>query len=292
MITFEHPLFFLIIVVYLLCLKFCKTQKQTIYFSNMKLLKSITSKKYLFVELVKFFFVVLISTALSTPVQKDEIKFKNNKAYEISLVFDISGSMRESNKFNISKEILIDFIKKREADQIALSIFADFAYVASPLTYDKQTILKLLQYLEVGVVGNLKTALYEAIFLSSKLFENSKNQNKIAIVLTDGFDTANTVPLDVAIDKAKEQGIKIYTIGIGNSSDYNAEVLEQIALKTNGKFFQANTKERLKDIYDIIDKSQKTDIKNSKYIKIKHYFEYILYFASILLVLLMIIDRK
>jgi Ca-activated chloride channel family protein len=100
-----------------------------------------------------------------------EIILDNSKGYEISLILDASGSMQESNKFGVVKKILVDFIKQRKTDKLALSIFADFAYTAVPLTYDKKSIIEILSHIDVGIAGQQRTALYEALFLSSKLFD-------------------------------------------------------------------------------------------------------------------------
>ena len=165
--------------------------------------------------LLKFFTIIALTIALASPIQEDEVIVKNDKGYEISLILDASGSMQEYNKFGIVKAIVEDFIDKREHDKLALSIFADFAYVAVPLTYDKKSIKRLLSRLEVGIAGKQRTALYEALFLSSNLFKTSKSKEKIAILLTDGMDNTNTIPLDVAIKTAKKYNIKVYTVGIG-----------------------------------------------------------------------------
>ncbi len=286
-----YPWVLVLLPIYVLCVLFCKPQRQTIYFSNTKLLSQITKQKDIFIELLKFFVVATMIVALSSPVKKHSILFDSTKAYEISLILDISGSMKEANKFDISKEIVREFIDTRKNDAVALSIFADFAYIASPLTYDTKAVAKLVEYLEVGIAGKRKTALYEAIFLSSNLFKNSKSKNKIAILLTDGFDTAKTVPLQVAIDKARDMDIKIYCIGIGNDYDYDAVVLEKIATQTGAKFFQANSKNKLKEIYETIGKLEKSKIRSSKYIKYNYFYIYFV-FSSLILSIILMISRR
>jgi Ca-activated chloride channel family protein len=193
--------------------------------------------------------------------------------------------MREGNKFGIVKDIVDDFIDKRAHDKLALSIFADFAYVAVPLTYDKKSIKRLLKRIDVGVAGMQRTALYEALFLSSNLFKSSNSKDKIAILLTDGVDNAGTIPMDVAIKTAKKYGIKVYTVGVGNVGDFNPAVLKKIANDTGGKYFFANTVEKLKEIYKTIDKLEKSEIKADKYIKKSYFFQYPLALGIIFLML-------
>jgi Ca-activated chloride channel family protein len=283
-IVFEYPLWLLLPLVYLLCLKFCKPKSEAFFFPGAGMLQKVLRKSRLGVQLVKFLTVLFFSIALASPVIENEVTIQNDKGYEISLIMDASGSMQENNKFGIVKEIVEDFLEKRKHDKIGLTIFADFAYVAVPLTYDKKSIKRLLKRLDVGVAGKQRTALYEALFLSSNLFKDSHSKNKIAILLTDGMDNTGTIPLDVAIKTIQKYGIKVYTIGVGNPGDFNAEVLQYIAQKSGGKFFMANSVQRLKEIYNTIDKLEKSEIKANKYVKKNHYFQYPLILGLLLLV--------
>ncbi len=291
-ITFQYPYAFALLIIYFICIALCKAKHQSLYFSNTKLLLSVTKNQGFMIKLLRFFTVLFIIIAIASPVIKDDIVINNNKGYEISIILDASGSMREANKFTITKEIVSEFIKQREEDRLGLSIFADFAYVAVPLTYDKKSLLGLLEHIEVGIAGQRQTALYEALFLSSNLFKESKAKNKIAILLTDGLDNVNTIPLDVAISKAKKYGIKVYTVGIGSIGDYNPEVLRQIANDTNGKFFEANSVEKLKQIYETINNLEKSDIKTNTFVKIDYFYQYPLDVAIGLLFLLILISRR
>ena len=283
-LSFEYPYIFALILIYFLCLKFCKEKRVALLFPNQQLLSKATVKTKYLIELSRFILFFSLIFALSSPITKNEITTLNDKGYEISLILDASGSMREANKFDIVKNIVLDFIDNRKHDKIALSIFANFAYVAVPLTYDKKSIKRLLSKIDVGVAGVQQTALYEALFLSSNLFKTSKTKEKIAILLTDGIDNTNTIPLEVAINTTKKYGIKVYTVGIGNIGDFNPEVLNKIAQETKGKFFSANNVKKLKQVYQTIDKLEKSEIKADKYIQKKYYFQYPLLISIIFLI--------
>ena len=286
-IVFEYPYAFLIVIVFLICQTYCKAKTDALFFPTIKFLKRATKKSMLLENILKALIVLLLLTSLASPVIRDEVSIKNDKGYEISLIVDASGSMAQNNKFGIVKEIVSDFLDKRVHDKIGLSIFADFAYVAVPLTYDKKSIKRLLGRLQVGVAGSRRTALYEALFLSSNLFKNSHAKKKIAILLTDGMNNVDNIPLDVAIKTIKKYGIKVYTVGIGGVGDFDPNVLKKIAHESGGKFFQANSKQRLKEIYDTIDKLEKSKIKANKYVKKRYLFSYplglALFFTIILL---------
>ncbi len=269
-----YPLALLLIPFYFICLKYCKPKNQRLFFPNMQMLKSATKKSSHISTILKSLALISLVIALSSPYRQDNVIIQKDKGYEISLILDASGSMKELNKFQIVKDIVSKFVKKRKHDKLALTIFADFAYVAIPLTYDKSSILRLLDKIDVGIAGTRRTALYEALFTSSKLFKNSSAKEKIAILLTDGVDNTNTIPLDIAINTAKRYGIKVYVIGVGGRGDYNPYVLERIAKDTGGKFFEADSVDKLKSIYKTIDKLEKSEIKADRYIKKSYYFQY------------------
>jgi len=291
--TFEYPLVFLLVVLFFICSKYCKPQGISIYFPNMMMLQKASSKSRWFLNSLKILSFIFLIIALASPIKEDDIIVKNDKGYEISLILDASGSMSEYNKFGIVKEIVEDFVDQRKHDKLALSIFADFAYVAVPLTYDKKSIKRLLKRLEVGIAGKQRTALYEALFLSSNLFKTSKSKEKIAILLTDGMDNTESIPLDVAIKTAKKYKIKVYTVGVGNAGrDFNPSVLQKISKETGGKYFSANTIEKLKEIYSTINKLEKSEIKSDKYVKKTYYFQYILALALVFLLAYFILANK
>ncbi|NOZ91534.1 MAG: VWA domain-containing protein [Epsilonproteobacteria bacterium] len=259
----------------------------------MAMLKRASKKSSLLSNFLKIFTIIALVTALASPIKEDDVIVKNDKGYEISLILDASGSMQEYNKFDIVKEIVDDFIDKRKHDKLALSIFADFAYVAVPLTYDKKSIKRLLNRVDVGIAGKQRTALYEALFLSSNLFKTSKSKEKIAILLTDGVDNTNTIPLDVAIKTAKKYGIKVYTIGVGRAGmDFNPAVLKKIAKETGGRYFAGDSVEKLQNIYKTIDKLEKSEIKADKYVKKSYYFQYFLLLGLFGLILYFYITNK
>ncbi len=291
--TFEYPFVFLLLLLFIICNRFCKQKGISLYFPNIMMLQRASKKSRWLSNSLKTLAIISIVTALASPIQENDVIVKNDKGYEISLILDASGSMSEYNKFGIVKDIVKDFIDKREHDKLALSIFADFAYVAVPLTYDKKSIKRLLERMEVGIAGKQRTALYEALFLSSNLFKTSKAKEKIAILLTDGMDNSGTIPLDVAINRAKKYGIKVYTVGVGRAGyDFNPAVLQKISKETGGRYFSANTIEKLKEIYSVINRLEKSDIKADKYVKKTYYFQYLLAFALILLFSYFIVSNR
>ena len=285
MYSFEYPYVFLLLIMVAVCILFCKEKVRAIYFPHTELLSSLVKSKQILLNLLRALILSLLIIGLSSPVKTEEIILDNSRGHEISLILDASGSMNRFDKFKTVKAIMIDFISKRKTDKLALSVFADFAYTVVPLTYDKKSVIKMLDNIEIGVAGRRKTALYEALFLSSKLFNNSKSKERIAILLTDGKDNTDSVPLDMAIERAKDNKIKVYTVAVGDKKDYNAEVLKYIANSTGAKFFSANSYESIQNIYKQINQLEKSEININKYDKKTYYFHYPLTLALVLLLI-------
>jgi len=285
-----YPWVFVIVIGYLLLLQREKQENQIFYFSNMKMLQTVVASQNIFQAILKFLILFCMVLALSSPMKKKSVVIDDTKGYDISLVVDISSGMRDDDKFLITKKIVKEFIKKRKYDRIALSVFADFAYVVVPLSYDKQSLLDSLQYIQIGLAGYRDTALYEALYLSGDIFKQSKAKNKIMILLTDGLNTVNTVSLDTALKKLKKHNLKVYTIGIGDEIKGNND-LEKIAKVTKGKFYEAKKPDALKKIYEDIDSLEKSRIETHRRIYYEYFFQYPLTIALLALFILLFSKR-
>lgn len=291
-INFNYPFAFLIILIYFFIKYFMKEKNEQLIFPNIEIFKQVGKNKNYIKIFLEFITILFLAIALSSPYTQDDIVIQKNKGYELSMILDASGSMQESNKFQIVKNIISDFVDMRKNDKLGLTIFADFSYIAIPLTYDKKSIKRLLKKIDVGVAGRQSTALYEALFMSSKLFKDSKSKEKIAILLTDGVNNVDTIPLDAAIRTAKKYGIKVYSIGVGNRGDYNPIDLQKISKETGGKFFEANSIRKLKEIYADINRLEKSEIKMNKFVRKTHYFQYPLSIALLFLFLYFLYKSK
>lgn len=292
-ITFEYPYTFLLILLFLICSKFCKAKNEAILFPHLDIFLQSNKKRPIWIKVLKWIAIISAVTALASPVTEDKMEIENKEGYAIAMVLDASGSMQHGfrgrfsglaqSKFDISMQMAQEFIEKRVDDQVALVVFGDFAYVAAPLTYDKKIIWQIMGGLRAGIAGQSKTVINDAIFQSAKLFKDSKAKTKILILLTDGQSRGDNVPFDVAMRLSEQHEIKIYTIGIGNRGEFNQNRLKLIAHKSGGMFFSANNKDALRQIYDKIDELEKSKIESEKYIKKSYYFEYPLFLAFIAL---------
>ncbi|TLS67921.1 VWA domain-containing protein [Mariprofundus erugo] len=203
---------------------------------------------------------------------------------DLLLAVDISGSMQirdfelsgqQIDRLSATKHVADEFINRREGDRVGLILFGSEAYVQAPLTFDRKTVITLLDEAVAGLAGKA-TAIGDAIGLAVKRLQQSNSDKKIAsheqvlILLTDGVNTAGRLSVDQATDLAAGSGLVIYTIGIGAdammvrslfgaqqvnpSAELDETMLKAIADKTGGRYFRAHDSQELAQIYQVIDK--------------------------------------
>lgn len=211
---------------------------------------------------------VLLVAAMARPVWVENPIQKIQSARDILLAVDISQSM-EANDFRDPaghrlnrlvevKNVIDDFITRRKGDRIGLVVFGGAAYPQAPFTLDHEAVREILAEVQVGMAGP-QTMIGDAIGLGIKMFEKSKAKDKIVIILTDGNDTASKMPPKQAAQIAKQHGITIHSIGIGDPRATGDEKVDLTTLKnisaiTGGQFFRAEDRQQLETIYQTLDK--------------------------------------
>ncbi len=299
---FEFPKLLFVLLFFIACAFLCKMKLPSIYFPHAAqfMKNNVAASKLLF--FLKWLTIVMMILALMSPVKDEPYVLKPKHGHEIALILDTSGSMKErgfdptnpnASRFDVVKSIVKDFINKRENDNIGLVVFGSYSFIASPLTYDKHILSRIVSQLEVGIAGKY-TALYEALAQGVNLLKMSKAKSKVAILLTDGYSTAGAdkIPLDVALDMAKKEGVKVYPIGIGGNGEYNRAVLMKIAKETGGVAFGASNASQLKEVYKKIDELEKSEIKNETFSYKKYYYFYPLFLGLLSLVFYVYLRNK
>jgi Ca-activated chloride channel family protein len=301
-IYFEFPKLLFVIFFFVACETLCKMRLPSIYFPHAtQFMKSnITSSKFLF--FLKWLGIVMLILSLMSPVKDEPYELAPKHGHEIALILDASGSMDErgfdrmdpnETRFDVVKKIVRDFIVKRKNDNIGLVVFGAYSFIASPLTYDEHILSRIVSQLQVGMAGKY-TALYEALAQGVNLLKMSHAKSKVAILLTDGYSTpqVDKIPLDVAIDLAKKEGVKVYPIGIGGDGGYNRAVLLKIAKETGGVAFGASNADELKAVYAKINALEKSEIKNETFTYKKYYYFYPLFLGLLSLMLYIYLRNK
>ena len=255
-----HPWVLALWLLYPLCLVLCRRAQHTIAFGNLAMLKSVASGRGDRQKWILGLVLLLLLLALASPVRRHVQMQNSSKGYEIALLLDVSYSMRDDRRFDEAKKILETFIKKRSRDKLALEVFGDRAALAAPMSSDTKGLLRILHALYPGVAGGRETALYEALYRSVDLFDPDYRGEKFVILLTDGIDTASSVPLETARRRLKRAGVHLFTVGVG--SDYRRRLLEDLSLANKGAFFAAKDPKELAAIYRIIDRQLKERLRS------------------------------
>jgi Ca-activated chloride channel family protein len=198
---------------------------------------------------------------------------------------------RFKNKFETNIALASDFVTKRQDDNMGVVIFGTFAYTASPLTYDLESLSYLLSMTNVGIAGE-STAIGDAILQSIRTLSYGEAQNKAIILLTDGYHNAGHTSPKAAVEKAKVLGIKIYTIGLGKKSDYDISLLEHIAKESGAKSYAASSAKALQEIYNEINSLEPSPIRSENYLNQKLLIAFPLGLVFILLLLWVLWSQK
>lgn len=206
---------------------------------------------------------MLVVLALARPQFVDPPVQKIVPARDLLLALDLSQSMDTRDYRDLSgkriprveavRAVVDEFVQRRAGDRIGLIVFGDAPYPLAPFTLDHAIVRTMIATMVPGMAGP-RTALGDAIGLGIKMFKPSKAPDKVLVLLTDGNDTASRMPPDRAADIAKQQGVTIHTIGIGDpdaSGEDKADVdtLQKIAAATGGRYFFGQDQAQLEQIY-------------------------------------------
>jgi Ca-activated chloride channel family protein len=306
-------LFYVLIPVFILALlyrlKFYKSPRYTFPLAHLlahhgSVVTMVYHKNILF--LIRAAGLIALLMMIARPQWLDEKSQVNVKGVDIVIALDVSNSMMifddlkdRRSRISVAKDEAIRFIEKRHNDPIGLVIFARDAVSRSPLTLDKMFLKELVGSLELGIIDPIGTSLGTGLATAVNRLKKSEAKSKVIILLTDGEPTSpEKVEPDIAIDLAKQYGVKVYTIGVGGEKGgfivdprfgiqqvnvkLNIELLQRIARETGGQFFKADKPQDMRIIYDKIDILEKTDYKTNLF---QHYYEAFLHFIWIVLLL-------
>ena len=297
--NFEYPFLLGIILLFIFCAYFCKERSRAIFFPHVNTLIAKTANKSSILSWLKWIGIVAAVIALASPVITKNYTNSKKEGRDIVLVIDSSDSMRQrgfdpkdiyKNKFDVVKEVMGDFIEKRKNDRIGMVTFADVAFIASPLTFEKDFLTNITKMQKLGMAGK-RTAINDALVQSYNLMSKSKAKSKIVILLTDGRDNMSKIPLQDVKHMIEKRDVKLYTIGIGGSRDYDGKYLKSLAKAGKGQAYAARSAAMLSNIYDEINKLEATKLDHKKIVEHTHLYIYPL-FLAILSLLLFIYSRN
>lgn len=209
---------------------------------------------------------------------------------DLMLIVDLSPSMEAQDmvlnktfvdRLTVIKSVAGEFIRRRVGDRIGLILFGTQPYLQTPLTFDRKTVATLLNESVIGMAGD-KTAIGDAIGLAVKRLKNQPADSRVAILLTDGANTAGEVSPLKAAELAAQNKLKLYTIGVGAdemlvrsffgsrkvnpSADLDENTLVKVAETTGGRYFRARNTDELNNIYMLLDKLEPVE-KDKQYFR-------------------------
>ncbi|RJX75351.1 VWA domain-containing protein [Vibrio sinensis] len=254
--------------------------------------------------------------AAARPVWFGEPVTTQPKHRDLMLVVDLSYSMSKedmavnddyTDRLTAVKKVLSDFIERREGDRLGLVLFADHAYLQTPLTLDRKTISQQLNQAVLRLIGT-NTAIGEGIGLATKTFVDSDAPQRVMILLSDGSNTSGVLDPIEAAKIAKKYNATIYTVGVGagemmvkeffmtrkvnTAQDLDEKTLMEIAKITGGQYFRARDSKELATIYDTINQLEPISTATQTWRPQIEWFGYPLSLMLISGVLLVIIRRN
>ncbi len=285
---------FLLLLLPLLFYSYWKKRKKyspSLLFSSLKLLddvpKSLREKLVQLPQVLRLFGLAFLIVALARPQTFSSGENIYTEGIDIAIVLDVSGSMLAEdfnpNRLEAAKNVIGDFIAGRTNDRIGLVIFAGESFTQCPLTIDYNVLRNLLSEIKSGMILD-GTAIGNAIANGVNRLKDSNAKSKVMILLTDGVNNAGEIDPITAAQIAQKFGIRIYTVGVGSLGEapypfqtpfgirrqmvpveIDENLLKQVSEITGGKYFRATNNRKLAEIYDEIDKLEKTKVKVTSY---------------------------
>ncbi len=253
--------------------------------------------------------LALIVLAIARPQTGRSERTTHSEGVDIMLVLDSSGSMqaqdfKPKNRLHVAKEVVKDFVSRREQDRIGLVAFAAHAVTQCPLTLDHSVLNTLIDDVDIGMLED-GTAIGVALATACNRLKNSDAQSRVIVLLTDGQNNAGAIDPTTAARVAATLGIKVYTIGVGTKGrapmpvsdpfygtrmvsvevNLDEETLTKIAEITDGRYFRATDREELFKIYEQIDALEKTRIEQQTFVNYTDRFVWFVLPALAILVL-------
>ncbi len=252
--------------------------KEAVDISGQKPRKGVfVSKRSVIQYIVMWLVWILLIGALSSPQLVGEPELKVKTARNLLLLIDLSASMttrdwvmdgKRTTRWEAVKQVMQEFIEKREGDRLGLVLFATQPYLQVPFTTDLQVVQNYLFETEVGMAGS-KTAMGNAIGFGVQLFQADTVDSKVMILLTDGVDSGSELNPIQAARTAALDSIIIYTIGIGNPAgkifDLDEKGLTAISKETNGRYFRAMDRDELQKVYETLEALEPIEFEEESY---------------------------
>lgn len=272
---------------------------------------SFLSKMKPMLYVLRIIAIALIIVALARPRNVSvSVRNKTNKGIDIVMAIDVSASMLATdlkpNRLEALKVVANEFVSERPNDRIGVVIYAGESFTQTPITSDKRIVSNTISEIKWGALDN-GTAIGMGLGSAVNRLKESKASSKVIILLTDGVNNTGFVDPKTATELAVGLGIKVYTIGLGTNGtasfpyakdprtgqllfrrapvEIDEDLLRYIAKETEGIYFRATDNSKLKEIYNEINKLEKTEIEEFKYYNYNERYRLLVLIAGMFLVM-------
>ncbi len=234
--------------------------------------------------------VVLLAIAQARPQQGTTRENVTTEGVDIMIALDVSGSMAAEdflpkNRLSVAREVVAEFVKRRTSDRIGLVVFAGKSLTRVPPTTDTGVLLRQLEGVEFGAIPD-GTAIGSGLATSLTRLRRSHGKSRIVVLVTDGANNAGEIDPETATDLARAMEVRVHTVLVGRRGavpipvqvrnpvtglvethtemmevQIDEPLLKKIAERTGGDFFRATDTDALRQIFDRIDRLEKTEVK-------------------------------
>ena len=258
--------------------------------------KGVRTKFTMLPDIIILIGIILLILALARPQSSSKYETFQANGIDIMLVMDTSTSMEaidptvNISRIQSAKNHAKEFILKRVNDRMGIVVFSSLAFTQCPLTLDKDTLVNFIDLINTRITKADGTAIGDALATAVNRLSKVEGKSKIVVLLTDGANNRGEITPMTAAQLAKDNDIKVYTVGIGSEKDYyeiedlfwgkrkvqaqgndlDENLLKEIAAKTDGEYFSAQTSKDLYKAFSSIDDLEKTTIEHTKSV---HYNE-------------------
>jgi Ca-activated chloride channel family protein len=253
----------------------------------------------------------LAVVALARPQHGTLKEDVTTQGVDIVVSLDVSGSMaaqdfQPRNRLAVAKEVVAEFVKRRSTDRVGLVVFSGRSLTKAPPTTDTAVLLRQLDDVRLEMLPD-GTAIGSGLATSLTRLRRSKAKSRVVVLVTDGANNAGEIDPGTAADLAKAMEVRVYTVLVGRGGEvpmpvrmrdpFTGQVVEQtvmtevqidegllqaIAERTGGEFFRAADSASLRNIFDRIDKLEKSEIKQTSYRRYRELFFPFLLAAALL----------
>ena len=288
-----------------------KKQEASVRFSDLKGFAKLPKswKAYLrhLLFALKMAALALLIVALARPQSSSTNSTSNIEGIDIVMAMDVSGSMLardlKPDRLTAAKTVASDFVKDRPGDRMGLVIFSGETFTQVPLTTDHGVMLNMLGEMKNGLIED-GTAIGDGLATAVSRLKDSEAVSKVVILLTDGLNNAGSVDPYTAAEMAKLFGVRVYTIGVGSYGtapypvqtpfgtqiqqmkvEIDEKLLASVAGMTGGKYFRATSNQKLDEVYQEIDKLERSKIEVTEFRRLHEEFYPLVAWALALLLI-------